>query len=203
MFDMILAVTMGIFWALTAANHGAVNPWALAVYLAALVLGLWFAFRMSTVLSAWAGGHRERATSAISSRIYHELEKLFQSLSIYRTFSTSEILTVIGAAVFSDLVGLALYLLIAISIHIPISFVDLGWVRALGLLAAWSPFSLPGGFGMREVSIVVLMTGLGVGAERAGAFSLLLYIRSVVIALIGGVFEFSFNIARLGDQNVE
>jgi hypothetical protein len=53
---------------------------------------------------------------------------------------------------------------------------------------------------MREVSIVVLMTGMGIAAERAAAFSLLLYLRNVIIALIGGVFEFSFNIRQLGDQ---
>jgi len=106
---------------------------------------------------------------------------------------------ILASAIVADIVGLLAYLLVALSIDIPISFVDLGWVRALGLLAAWTPFTLPGGFGMREISTVVLMTGLGIGPEQATAFSLLLYARSVIIALIGGGIEFVFHISRLAD----
>jgi uncharacterized membrane protein YbhN (UPF0104 family) len=175
------------------------NPTALILYLAALVVGLWMFFRVSTPLSAWAGQRKKEAASSFGVSSYGLLEKVFKSFSLYRTFSTSEILSILGAALINDLFGLAMYVVIALSINIPISFVDLGWVRALGILAAWTPFTLPGGFGMREVSTIVLMTGLGIGAEQAAAFSLLLYVRSVVIALIGGVFELFFNLSQLGE----
>ncbi len=84
---------------------------------------------------------------------------------------------------------LAAYVFLALSIHIPVSFVDLGWMRSIFFLASLAPFTLAGGVGLREVSVVLVLSAFGVNADLAAAFSFLLYIRSVILSLIGGVIE--------------
>jgi len=198
-FEIVLAIAASIFWGFTAAKQDVLDSGLLLIYLGFLVAVLWLTFRVSSSISIWAGQRESSAVSDSSTWAYRALKRFFGSFSLYRTLSTSEMALILASAIVADIVGLLAYLLVALSIDIPISFVDLGWVRALGLLAAWTPFTLPGGFGMREISTVVLMTGLGIGPEQATAFSLLLYARSVIIALIGGGIEFVFHISRLAD----
>ena len=57
------------------------------------------------------------------------------------------------------------------------------------LLASYLPISFAGGLGIREVSLVVLLSMFGIEAEIALAFSLLIFTRAIVLSLIGGVIE--------------
>ncbi|MBI5352254.1 MAG: flippase-like domain-containing protein [Chloroflexi bacterium] len=200
-FEILFLFSMGVFWGLTSINQDVLNPFAFIIYLLALMLLLWFAFKFSDFVTAWAEHKQESVSSKIWLWIYRVIGKLFRSFSIYRTFSLKEILTLLGIALLGDLFSLLGFTLVALSLHIPISFVDLGWIRALMLLVAFTPITLPGGFGMREVSAVVLMTSLGISAELSGAFSLLLYARSVFTALFGGVVELVLNIRTFVERH--
>ena len=199
-FEILFLFSMGVFWGLTSVNQDILNPTAFILYLLALMLALWLAFRFSDLVTVWAEKKQAIAASRILAWIYRATGKLFRSFGIYRTFSVPEVLTLLGIALLGDLVSLFGFALVALSLHIPISFVDLGWIRALMLLAAFTPITLPGGFGMREVSAVVLMTSLGIGAVQAAAFSLLLYARSVFTALFGGLVELVFNLKAFAAQ---
>ena len=199
-FEILFLFSMGVFWGLTSVNQDILDPSAFILYLLALMLALWLAFRFSDLVTIWAEQKQVKAASKILSWVYRATGKLFRSFGIYRTFSFSEVLALVGIALLGDLVSLAGFALVALALHIPISFVDLGWIRALMLLAAFTPITLPGGFGMREVSAVVLMSSLGIGAGQAGAFSLLLYARSVFTALFGGLVELVFNLRAFLEQ---
>jgi len=200
-FEILFLFSMGVFWGLTSINRDVLNPFAFIVYLLALILALWFAFKFSDFITAWTERKQENASSKIWLWIYRVIGKFFRSFSIYRTFSFNEVLTLLGIALLGDLFSLLGFALVALSLHIPISLVDMGWIRALMLLAAFTPITLPGGFGMREVSAVVLMTSLGISAELSAAFSLLLYARSVFTALFGGVVELVFNVRTFVEQH--
>jgi hypothetical protein len=45
------------------------------------------------------------------------------------------------------------------------------------------------GFGVREGTLIALLAPYGVGGTAAVAFSLLLYSRNLLLALVGGVLE--------------
>ncbi len=198
-FEILMALSMGVFWGLNTINQDFFDPSAFIIYLLALMLALRLAFEVSDLVINWAERKQIDSSSKTLVWVYRALGKLFRSLSIYRTFSFTEILTLLGIALLGDLISLLGYALIALSLHIPISFVDLGWIRSLMLLAAFTPITLPGGFGMREVSAIVLITSLGIGAEQAAAFSLLLYARSLFTALLGGVMELVFNVKAFAE----
>ncbi len=199
-FEIVFLISMGVFWGFTSINQNAINPSGFIVYLIMLMLALWLAFRFSDFVTTWAAGKQASTHSKILIWIYRVTGKLFRSFSIYRTFSLNEILILLGIALLSDLISLLGFAVVALALHIPVSFVDLGWIRALMLLAAFTPITLPGGFGVREVSAVVLMTSLGIGAEQSAAFSLLLYSRSFFAALLGGVVELGFTIRAFAEQ---
>lgn len=187
--DIIVAVAVGLFWAITALNQEIINAPLIAAYLAVFLFTLWLLMRVSDPIANWAERKGEVSQHRIVARGYHLLAKLFLSLGIYRSFSGTELFILIFTAVVGEFITLLAYVLIALSVHISISVVDLGWMRALLFLAALAPFTLAGGFGLREVSTVVLMSGLGIAADQAAAFSLLVYARSVVVSLIGGGLE--------------
>lgn len=189
MLDILVAIAVGLFWGISALNEGAVNLPMLLAYLVIFLILLWLGLTTSAPLAAWAARRSETAQHRWIARGFHLTARLFTSLDTYRSFTWLEILTLIFTAIIGELVTLLALVLIALAVHIPISVVDLGWMRSLMFLAALTPFTLTGGVGLREVSTVVIMAGMGIPAEQAAAFSLLVYARSVVVSLIGGLFE--------------
>ena len=187
--DIIVAIAVGLFWGISALNHDMLNLPALLIYLAVFLAALWIALKISAPMSAWAARQAEASPNRWAGRGFRLVAKLFASLDTYRSFTVSEILLLTFTAILGEMVTLLAFVLIALSVHISISVVDLGWMRSLLFLAALTPFTMTGGFGLREVSTVVIMAGLGIPAEQAAAFSLLVYARSVVVSLVGGLLE--------------
>ncbi len=187
--DIFVAVAVGLFWAVTAFNQDVINVPLISAYLVILLFTLWLLMRVSNPLAIWAERKGEADQHRIVAKGYRLLAKLFISVGIYRSFSGIELFILIFTALVGEFISLLAYVFIALSMHISISVVDLGWIRALLFLAALAPFTLAGGFGLREVSTVVLMSGMGIAADQAAAFSLLAYARSMVISLLGGGLE--------------
>jgi len=187
--DIIVAITVGLFWAITALNQEMVDVSLTIAYLIIFLFFLWFLIHISDPLAVWAQRKKADSRQPVAVKAFSLLSKLFLSLGIYRSFSWLEVIIMVFTALGSELFSLLAYVLIALSMHISISVVDLGWMRALLFLAALAPFTLAGGFGLREVSAVVLMSGMGIAADRAAAFSMLIYTRSMTISLIGGGLE--------------
>ncbi|MFZ5881205.1 MAG: lysylphosphatidylglycerol synthase domain-containing protein [Chloroflexota bacterium] len=189
MLDIIIAVAVGLFWGISALNKDVISlPMSLA-YLVIFLFLLWLGLKISAPLAAWSARRSEATHNRWVARGFHWAAKLFTSLDMYRSFTWLEILTLTFTAILGELVTLLAFVLIALSVHISISVVDLGWMRSLMFLAALTPFTLAGGVGLREVSTVLIMAGLGIPADQAAAFSLLVYARSMVVGLIGGAFE--------------
>jgi hypothetical protein len=187
--DIIVAIAVGLFWGISALNQEMINLPVLLVYLTLFLVSLWLALKVSAPVSAWAVRKSEAGGNRWVAKGFRLVAKLFASLEIYRTFTGPELLLLTFTAVIGELVTLLAFVLIALSVHISISVVDLGWMRSLLFLAALTPFTLTGGFGLREVSTVIIMAGLGIPADQAAAFSLLVYARSMVVSLLGGTVE--------------
>jgi uncharacterized protein (TIRG00374 family) len=195
--DVILAIGFGIFWAIGTISDAAIHPIGLVVYFIIFVLIVWGTLRSSRLVALWAQKKKTTASNTTKAWIYKGIEKLFHSLSLYSSLSGSEISIVLVTALFTELLAIIAHLITATSIGIRISFVDLGWIRALVFLAALTPLTLPGGFGIREVSMAVILSSFGIETEKAAAYSILLYARTLIIALIGGGIELFFNLTKL------
>lgn len=196
--DIIVAIAVGLFWGISALNQDMLNLPALLGYLAVFLALLWIVLVISGPIAAWAAQRAEASHRHWVARGFRLISKLFTSLQMYRSFTVSEVLILTSTAILGELVALLAFVLIAMSVHISITVVDLGWMRSLLFLAALTPFTLAGGFGLREVSTVVIMAGLGIPADQAAAFSLLVYARSVIVSLFGGLLELgTFLVERL------
>ncbi len=187
--DVLVAVAAGLFWAITALNQETINVPLVSAYLGVFLLILWFLMRISASGAGWAERKADASPNRFTAKGFRLLARLFLSLAMYRSFSGLDLFILVFTTLAGQVTSLLIYVLIALALHVSISVVDLGWMRALLFLASLTPFTLAGGFGLREVSVVILMSGMGIAADQAAAFSLLIYARSLVVSLFGGVLE--------------
>lgn len=89
----------------------------------------------------------------------------------------------------SHLLGTAAYLLLAFSLGIDLTFLEMGWIRPLILLLTMVPVSL-GGVGVREAGFLTVLSRLGVDTELSLALSFLVFLVTVLLfGISGGVSE--------------
>jgi uncharacterized protein (TIRG00374 family) len=194
--DVFAAVLMGLFWFLAGIHRDSLNPVALLVVVAAMVFGWLALLRLSPPLAAWAERMAARATLPWVRRLLLFSVRLLQTLKGYASLSVVEVLILAGASILSELISLVIQVILAMSLHISISPFDLGWMRAVSFLASLAPVTLVGGVGLSDVSTVLLMTGLGIPTDMATAFALLVYARSAILSLLGGIAQFATELKR-------
>jgi uncharacterized protein (TIRG00374 family) len=117
------------------------------------------------------------------------LEKFLGAVAAYASLPARDLLLAITAGVISALTGIVSGTVLANSIGIPISFLHMGWIQAVIMLATQLPFAVAGGVGIREVTLVAILATFGVSAELALALSFLLLLRGFLQGLLGGVVE--------------
>jgi uncharacterized protein (TIRG00374 family) len=194
--DVFAAVVMGLFWFLAGIRRNTVNPLALVALIALMVVAWLVVTRLSPTLAAWTNGLAERAKAAWMRRVLLFAGRLLNTLKGYTSLSLLEILALAGASLLSEVISLIIQVILAMSLQISISPFDLGWMRAVSFLASLAPVTLVGGLGLSDVSTVLLMTGLGVSTELATAFAFLVYARSAVLSLMGGVAQLFTDMRR-------
>jgi uncharacterized protein (TIRG00374 family) len=195
-FDLFIAIMAGLFWALAGISQEALQPSLLILLLLIIIIGWLTVTRASSFISRWFTFRTDTTEKMLLKNAYSFLGRVFNSASVYANLSTPELLALGSAGFASELIALLGYVLLAHALHISISIVDLGWMRSLFFLAALAPFTLVGGFGLREVSVVMVMSAFGVNPDLAVSFSLLLYARTVLLSSVGGMVEL-FSMIRL------
>jgi uncharacterized protein (TIRG00374 family) len=89
----------------------------------------------------------------------------------------------------AHLIGTAGYWLLALSLGLDLSLMAIGWIRAGMMLATLVPVSISG-LGVREAASLVLLSYYGVPADAAIAYSLIVFMTSILfIGLLGGLAE--------------
>jgi uncharacterized protein (TIRG00374 family) len=121
--------------------------------------------------------------------IMKRFDKFIMAVSAYSDLSPWELLWSIFAGLASLLVGVLSNMFLARSVGIGLSFVDMGWIYAVVILLAQLPFVPAGGLGVREVSLVFMLSTFGIGPELALAFSFMILIRGLLISVVGGLLE--------------
>lgn len=138
---------------------------------------------------------------AYIQKFWGYLNRTFKSINIYTKLPLKESLIIFGVSIFGYLVGLTSYVFIARSTGIDISLFNLGWTQSVVFLAAFTPFSIAGGLGIRELSLIYMLSLFGVEAEVALAFSLIILSRGFFLSAIGGIFEFIEILKKRKDNN--
>lgn len=121
--------------------------------------------------------------------IFKIIEKILLAVAAFSGFSAWELFQVIAAGISQQLVSAISNYFFALAIGIALPLKDIIWISSLIVLASQIPIAVAGGLGVREASLVVLMPAFGVSKELALAYSLLLFIKSLLISLAGGLIE--------------
>lgn len=131
--------------------------------------------------------NRLNGITFIPQVLLNKFNKLLLSLGNYHTLSRTALINVLGFTLAKHLFGILSVYLFALSLDISIRFVSIGWIRTILLIICMLPISI-NGIGLREGSLIFMLGIYGISSTSAVAFSFLLYIGSLLGAVIGGAF---------------
>ena len=191
MLETFLNISMGVsFLVLSGQDVGQTNSAWFWLAIIGIVL-LWFAVtRWSLPVYGWFKARWGRLWERPALKwLLRALEKFLRAVAGYSDMPSGGLALAILAGVISLLPGAVSNLFVARSIGIDLPFLTIGWIYAVVILAAQLPFAFAGGLGVREITLVAVMPLVGVNAELALAFSFLLFVRGVIISLVGGILE--------------
>lgn len=117
------------------------------------------------------------------------IEKLLTSASSYADMPMRDLLYSMSAGVLAALVGIVSGIYLSRAIGLDLGFLELGWTLSIMSLATQFSLAMMEGLGVREVTLVALLSLFNISAEQALAFSLLIFGRGLVISLLGGLIE--------------
>jgi uncharacterized protein (TIRG00374 family) len=115
--------------------------------------------------------------------------KILSAFINFRELGISSQLKIILYGITAQLLQIFSYWIIASALGIRLTFAQLGLIRATLLLAANLPLNLTPGIGVREISLVALLTAMNIALEYAAAMSIVIFVRSLFYGVLGGVIE--------------
>jgi glycosyltransferase 2 family protein len=189
LISILTAVSMGIFWAVTSVDQDFIAPMYFVLFLIVLILGWIFLARLSPTLAANLKNKSDSVHQPWVKKGIVFLGRLFASITVYAKLPLSMLVLIAVINLFNEILGIITHVMIAQALQIPLSLTDLGWLRAISFLSSLAPFTLAGGFGLREVSLVVILSTFDISPDLAAAYSFLIYARGVIFSLVCGMME--------------
>lgn len=189
--ETFLTLAIGLaFWLMSEQRGFQVNLAWLAALIILLILGWVLITRYSLPIYHW---FKSRATGLVEKPwirpAVRYLEKFLGAVSTYAAIPARDLLLAVSAGIASALAAILSGAILAWSLGIEISFIDMGWIQAVILFASQLPFAVAGGLGIREVTLIAILASFGVSAELALALSFLLMLRGFLLGLLGGAVE--------------
>jgi uncharacterized protein (TIRG00374 family) len=197
--ETFLTLALGLgFWLVSRGKTTNVNiAWVTAVILA-IILGWTLITRYSLILFRWSKKHTGFwLEHPLLKPVVTRFEKFLAAITSYADMPAPGLLLAILAGTLSALAGIVSGTVLAWSVGIQVNFLTMGWIQAVILLATSLPFAVAGGVGIREVTLVALLAAEGINAELALALSFLLFVRGILIGLLGGLLEARRNLRRI------
>ncbi len=191
LFETFLTLVMGLGFFLISMQEAIQVSVGWVVLLILVIVLVWVLItRFSLPIYRWI---RARA-GALPDRPYLHpildgLEKVLSTASSYADMPASGLFLMIGAGILSALAGITSALFLAEAVGINLGFLEMGWIQAVVSLASQLPFTIGEGLGVREVTLVAVLSLFGINAAHALAFSFSIFIRNILIALMGGILE--------------
>lgn len=189
--DTFLVVVIGLgFWILSGDQVIQKGGIGLIIIIIGTV-GFWYVLtRVSLPVYKWfTSRFMNYEEESFWYRLVNKTGQLMVAVSTYAEFSVWELMLVITVGTARNLINVVSFLLLARSVGIELLYIDMGWIQSVVTLTALLPFSIGEGLGYREVSLVAILGTFGISADLALAFSFIIFIRSVMLGLVGGVIE--------------
>lgn len=190
LLETFMSIAFGLaFWLLSGQGTVTSVIWLIALFLVSLVFWL-VATRLSSKISDWFKALAGRAPNhPFWQGMLRRVERFLTAIAAYTSLSAWDLFLTFCAGLGSLLVNVWSSVYLARSVGVELSFLQMGGISSLILLASQLPFAVAGGLGIREASLVAILPAYGASVERALAFSFLLFIRGVVLSLFGGAME--------------
>lgn len=191
LLETFLTILFGVvFWLLSGQiKVGITGIWLGVAFIVSILFWL-FLVRFSVPVFEWFKARTENLkVGQLGQAFLKYLKKFLSAVVVYADLSLVELTGVVVTGLVAMFVGVFSNLLLARSLAINISYLDLGWINAVVSLGSQIPIFPAGGLGLREATLVSLLPAFGVGADLALVFSFLLFIRGIINALVGGFVE--------------
>lgn len=191
LLETFLTLALGLgFWLVSGGSSAEVNIFWVGAVILAVVLGWVLITRYSLSVYRWSRDHSGQLLERpLLKPLARRFEKFLVAVSAYADLPAPDLLLALTAGILSALAGITSGTYLAQAVGIQINFLTMGWIQAVMLLATSLPFAVAGGVGIREVTLVALLSAVGVSVELSLALSFLLFVRGVLISLIGGILE--------------
>ena len=188
--ELFLIIITGSFWFLTGIGRETLDGLTVVAFWVT-ISATWSLFiKGSRMVAIWGENHPEIGSKyPIWQRIWGYLRKILQSMIVYEELKLRDLFYLFSVGILAYLIGLTSYIFIAYSTGISLSIIHLGWMQAVIILTSFTPISFAGGIGIRDISLILLLSLFGIDPQVALAFSLLLFGRNIFLSLIGGVLE--------------
>lgn len=162
-----------------------------SVLLAGLLLTHWVLFNSGR--AHWFAGWLS-ARTWVPKVAADKIGKVLVSVDKFGELSGGRLASTFALLVLSELIGILSFYWISVAMHLGLSWISIGWVRAYVTLITLLPISIMG-VGVRDGSMVVMLRAYAVAPALAVTYSVLLLTRTVVLALLGGACEL-WNVMR-------
>lgn len=190
LYNIALTLVFGaIYWIAGSYNEGGFNVYLLMAFTGLSVVALLILPFVSNFLSSKLQKRFGSKEKTSNRWVYKKLYDVLVTLSSFSNLTWVDQLKMIFFIFMGQVTALLSYYWLAVSLGIHLSLADMGWIRSVILLSLYLPVNASAGLTMREVGFAALLIAIGVKAELAGAYSLLILGRSNLIALCGGLIE--------------
>lgn len=189
--ETFLTLAMGLGFYLLSTQRALKVSAGWVVLLILVIIFTWLLItRYSLPIYNWLRSHPDSFLNRpYLQRILRIVEKLLDSVAAYAKIPSIDLFLSIFSGTISALAGIASGVVLAKAIGINMAFLDMGWIQSIVNLASQLPFAVAGGLGIREVTLVALLSIFNINAEQALALSFLIFIRGFLLALLGGIGE--------------
>lgn len=186
---LVFVVGLG-FWLLSGVDKIRTGAFWL-VLLTLATMAVWFVLiRISRPFYKWfIRRDFYKGENSLFRWFISKTEELLLAVSTYREFSAWELIAVILVGTARLLLGALSFLYLGMAVGITLSYIDMGWIQSVVAVTSMLPLSIGEGFGYREISLVAILGTFGITPDVALAFSFIIFGRSILQGIVGGIIE--------------
>lgn len=128
----------------------------------------------------------------------NQIEILLKALRLYSHKENTIFFCILGGVIYQLLGCVLVSVIVSQQVGIYLTFLDWCWIIGILSVALLLPLTI-GGIGIREGTLAGVLGLIGIPIEKALAFSFTLLGLQILLAIIGGLFEFRRGIIKLGN----
>jgi hypothetical protein len=158
---------------------------ALAVMFVTLLVAYWllFAGKRASGMAHWLA--RQNWVPVL---VASKLGKVLHAASRFDQLGKQRLGATVGLLAVHEFIGILSFYLLAVALHMGLSFISIGWVRCYIALITMLPLTMMG-IGVRDGSLIVMLKTYAISPALAVGYSTLLLGRTFILGLLGGLCE--------------